>query len=631
MAGIDEFGNNERGLNSEETDWNELIDDLTELGLNETLVDSLYVIRSNEQSASQVRAMLTSKSRNDFVIRSTDAAENANTLTMATLNRVNNEVSKCQAVILTGTHFEAQQILDTITPICMLMKLNACICSKATNIRDDMDAMQQQQDVHIVIGTPGRIFDLLSIDSFHFDTINVIVFFEMENILHNGYQKYCYHFSEIISEYVNVYVSTKYMSTSNLSYFKRTFIEMGDRYIETTVIASEITRSEEVVDMFCRINVDSVQTHELEIDSSLTLKSQKANGDFVIDASIETDFKSASSFDYSLCHSSRQSESSVKYIERYGTVRIPNDQVRFHLLKPVMEGFDELISSLPPSKTSKYVAMSAIHRVNPALNYCQVVIVAASRRRSKELLNVVNRYTYNIRTALAIGGKEFHEDDHRMIAGAQIIIGTPGRLMRLVSRLSRGKGIKLLIFDGIEYMLGYDINKDKLFFLLTAVPLNVQFLFTTSKVTTKTLEFTQKVFTKKSNGSFQEQMYVVIKNEDWKFDVICNILRSFNMQTIIACNTRDTVNLVASVLRDRGFAGFKIHEEMPIAQRSAILDNFRCGFNRVLISTHFSTQTLRDTRIPLLINYDNAILRRSMQTNDLHLYGPPASINFVTY
>jgi translation initiation factor 4A len=75
------------------------------------------------------------------------------------LQRLDAELKQCQALVLAPTRELAQQIVKVISALGDFMGLKIHACVGGTAVRDDIRTLQD--GVHIVVGTPGRVYDMI--------------------------------------------------------------------------------------------------------------------------------------------------------------------------------------------------------------------------------------------------------------------------------------------------------------------------------------------------------------------------------------------------------------------------------------------------------------------------------------
>jgi ATP-dependent RNA helicase len=79
---------------------------------------------------------------------------------------------------------------------------------------------------------------------------------------------------------------------------------------------------------------------------------------------------------------------------------------------------------------------------------------------------------------------------------------------------------------------------------------------------------------------------VAVEKEEWKFDTLCDLYDTLTVtQAVIFVNARKKVDWLAAKMRERCFAVSAMHGEMPQRERDAIMNEFRTGSSRVLITT----------------------------------------------
>jgi ATP-dependent RNA helicase len=131
-----------------------------------------------------------------------------------------------------------------------------------------------------------------------------------------------------------------------------------------------------------------------------------------------------------------------------------------------------------------------------------------------------------------------------------------------------------------------------------------------------------------------KQYFIAVEKEDWKFDTLCDLYDTLTItQAVIFCNTRRKVDWLTDKMRDANFTVSSMHGEMPQKERDSIMQEFRQGSSRVLISTDVWARGIDVQQVSLVINYDLPFNRE----NYIHRIGRSGrfgrkgvAINFVT-
>ena len=83
-----------------------------------------------------------------------------------------------------------------------------------------------------------------------------------------------------------------------------------------------------------------------------------------------------------------------------------------------------------------------------------------------------------------------------------------------------------------------------------------------------------------------KQFFVAVEKEEWKFDTLCDLYDTLTItQAVMFCNTRKKVDWLTEQMRAANFTVASMHGEMPQKEREAIMNEFRQGTSRVLITT----------------------------------------------
>jgi ATP-dependent RNA helicase DeaD len=220
------------------------------------------------------------------------------------------------------------------------------------------------------------------------------------------------------------------------------------------------------------------------------------------------------------------------------------------------------------------------------------------------------------RKAVAValyGGKPIRGQIEKLRRGADIIIGTPGRVLDHIHRgtLSLSQ-IHIVVLDEADRMLdiGFrpDIEKilrrcpkERQTLLLSAtVPPPVERLAARYMRDHKTLNFSPKDV----SVDTIEQFYFTVDQER-KFDLLVQLLaREQPHQAIIFCRTKRGTERLFQNLRKRFPDVGCIHGDLPQNARDRVMAQFRQGSVRYLIATDVVGRGIDVTSISHIINYD---------------------------
>ena len=131
-----------------------------------------------------------------------------------------------------------------------------------------------------------------------------------------------------------------------------------------------------------------------------------------------------------------------------------------------------------------------------------------------------------------------------------------------------------------------------------------------------------------------KQFYINVDKNEHKFDTLCDIYEACSIsQTIIYANSKRGVEEISRRLNDNNFSIASIHGEMSQDERNKIMEEFRNGQSRILISTDLLSRGIDVQQVSLVINYDipNNIESYIHRIGRSGRYGRKGvAINFVT-
>ena len=127
------------------------------------------------------------------------------------------------------------------------------------------------------------------------------------------------------------------------------------------------------------------------------------------------------------------------------------------------------------------------------------------------------------------------------------------------------------------------------------------------KITNKFMNDPLKILVKQEDVTLDgiKQYYVAIENEQEKFDCLCSLYSTINItQSIIYANHKTTVEWLTKHMKETDFPVDYICGGMTSEDRASVMQRFRDGDIRVLISTDLLSRGIDVQQISLVVNYD---------------------------
>jgi len=193
-------------------------------------------------------------------------------------------------------------------------------------------------------------------------------------------------------------------------------------------------------------------------------------------------------------------------------------------------------------------------------------------------------------------------------------VGTPGRVFDMINRRAlRMDSVQLFVLDEADEMLSRGF-KDQIYEVFQFLPDKVQVALFSATMPSEVLEVTSRfmrdpirILVKRDELTLEgiKQFFVAVEKEEWKFDTLCDLYDTLTItQAVIFCNTRRKVDWLTDKMRKANFTVASMHGEMPQEERDSIMDQFRKGETRVLITTDLWARGIDVSQVSLVINYD---------------------------
>jgi ATP-dependent RNA helicase len=220
----------------------------------------------------------------------------------------------------------------------------------------------------------------------------------------------------------------------------------------------------------------------------------------------------------------------------------------------------------------------------------------------------------SVQAHACIGGNSVGADISKLEGGVQIVSGTPGRVFDMIQRRALNtKQIKVLILDEADEMLSKGF-KEQIYDVYRYLPPETQVVLVSATLPHDVLEMTSKFMTdpirilvKRDELTLDgiKQFFVAVEKEEWKFDTLCDLYDTLTItQAVIFCNTKKKVDWLSEKMRENNFTISAMHGDMPQKERDEIMNDFREGKSRVLITTDVWSRGLDVSHVSLVINYD---------------------------
>jgi len=273
------------------------------------------------------------------------------------------------------------------------------------------------------------------------------------------------------------------------------------------------------------------------------------------------------------------------------------------------------LSATGSGKTAAF-ALPALALLDVNSLYPQVLILCPTRELAVQVCEDVHRLgskLTGLHATPVYGGAPMDRQLRALRSGAQLIVGTPGRLLDHLRRGSLDASrVKLAILDEADRMLDMGF-RDEMDELLAALPAEHQTLFFSATMNPGVSRLIQRfgknpeiieVQQKSRTVSTVDQSYFEVRQRS-KVEVLSRILdMSPPRLAVIFCNTKRSVDECTEDLVNRGYAADRLHGDMTQQMRERVLKRFREGSVELLVATDVAARGLDIDEIDIVFNYD---------------------------
>ncbi|GGL94249.1 ATP-dependent RNA helicase DeaD [Glutamicibacter protophormiae] len=260
--------------------------------------------------------------------------------------------------------------------------------------------------------------------------------------------------------------------------------------------------------------------------------------------------------------------------------------------------------------------MAELADLNGPARTPQILVLAPTRELALQVAEAFTSYAKYLPdfTVLPVyGGSPYGPQLAGLRRGAQVVVGTPGRVIDHINKGSLDlSNLQYMVLDEADEMLrmGFAEEVDK---ILEATPADKQVaLFsatmprTIRRIASEYLRNPQEVAvkSKQTTGANITQRYLQVMGAH-KLDAMTRILESEPFDGVIAfVRTKMATEDLADKLKARGFTAAAINGDIPQQQRERTVENLRSGKIDILVATDVAARGLDVERISHVVNFD---------------------------
>ena len=281
-----------------------------------------------------------------------------------------------------------------------------------------------------------------------------------------------------------------------------------------------------------------------------------------------------------------------------------------------LAGRDVVGQSATGSGKTAAFAIPAIEKVDVALKKVQVLVLCPTRELAVQVAEECGKlgsFKKGLMEVPIYGGQSYERQFRALAAGAQVVIGTPGRVMDHMERGTlRLDSLKVVVLDEADRMLDMGF-RDDIERILSSVPEQRQCLFFSATMPRGIQELIKrytrdpewvKIESHAQNAPKVEQIYFEVDRRS-KIEVLTRLIDLHDFRFgIIFCSTKIMVDELDEHLHARGYSVDRLHGDITQAQRTRVMDKFRRRGFEFLIATDVAARGLDVDDLEVVFNFD---------------------------
>jgi ATP-dependent RNA helicase RhlE len=287
----------------------------------------------------------------------------------------------------------------------------------------------------------------------------------------------------------------------------------------------------------------------------------------------------------------------------------------------ILAGQDVLVSAQTGSGKTAAFCLPLLHLLHAkppsSPRAVQTLILVPTRELATQvgdtLRQLAQHLPHPVKLAVLFGGVSINPQMLHLRGGADIVIGTPGRLLDLVEQNALKLGeVRKLVLDEADRLLDLGFA-DELSRLLALLPTQRQNLFFSATISNEVEAFAQSLLrdptriaivpTPVSTLDITQRAFVVDAAQ--RTQLLRHLINTQAWSRVLVfVATKYAAELVAVKLRRAGMSAEPFHGDLSQGKRTQVLMDFKASKVKVVIATDVAARGIDISELPLVVNYD---------------------------
>lgn len=282
----------------------------------------------------------------------------------------------------------------------------------------------------------------------------------------------------------------------------------------------------------------------------------------------------------------------------------------------LLQGRDAIaLAQTGTGKTAAF-ALPILQNLSPAIQGTQALIIAPTRELAiqvAEQFEILSTHQRGTTIAVLCGGQEYGRQLKQLRGGAQVVVGTPGRILDHIDKGTlpldnlrtfildeADEMLRMGFIEDVETILAKLPEKKQIALFSATMPHRIRQIANTYLTDPVSIEIRMETATVKSI----EQRFLFASGHQ-KPDALIRVLEVEDYQGVIVfVRTKSSTEEVAELLQQQGLRAMAIHGDITQALRERIISQFKQGAIDILVATDVAARGLDVERVTHVINYD---------------------------
>ncbi len=309
------------------------------------------------------------------------------------------------------------------------------------------------------------------------------------------------------------------------------------------------------------------------------------------------------------------SEEMLRAIEQIGYKEMTEIQEKS--IPVILEGKDVIGRSNTGTGKTAAFGIPAVERISrEAHSGVKTLILCPTRELAVQAADELKKFSGFmpwVKVSAVYGGAAMDRQIRELKRGANIVVGTPGRVMDHIRRRTlKLETLETIILDEADEMLNMGFRED-IEEILQYVPENRQTILFSATMPPEIMAITEnyqtspviiKTLAKSRTVEAIEQSYYIVGSGKKSDALYVLWLYNAPKSSMVFCNTKKMVDELTEFLSQKGVRAAGIHGDMKQLQRTTVMNSFKSGRINVLVATDVAARGIDVSGVDAVFNYD---------------------------